>query len=265
MVFCVAITAAQDRPYVIEQFRSEITLREDASFKVVEKIDVRFNIARRGIFRDIPIKYETDDGGTRQISIIDFKVLDENGNTRPTKVSRSSSYVRVRVGKEDRYFPPGTRQSYVISYEVYGALNWFDVDGTKSVELYWNVTGDKWDTDIQNTSFSVKFPTVEDSEKIAGRTFAGAFGSKDGLLLNSFGTALGDRWTDHGIWLQNESFFGEYLEGLAPGTGYTIALSLPERVAPKPSRWAVLARTIPTMPSLFTIVFTLGFMLFFWM
>lgn len=176
---------AQDGGWVIERFDVAITVDGDGSMRVVEEIDVDFGqLQRRGIFRNIPVRYELS-GYERAFELPDdlephevVRVLELDRinvtSTAPddTKVTRpgisGDSDIVIRIGEEDTFV--SGRQSYVISYRLDGAMNRFaDVD-----ELAWNVTGEGWPVPIQSASAIVAGAPV-----VQAACFQGRFGSQE--------------------------------------------------------------------------------------
>ena len=159
---CACATGlAQAYPYVIDSFDTDIRLNKDATIDVTERITVNFNEPRRGIFRKIPIVYDAGGGHRRAIQLKLQTVADGSGKRLTTDVAREGDYLRVRIGDEDVWLDTGTQFVYVIQYKVFGALNWQeDAEWEPWTELYWNVTGDEWDTQISTASFHVTFPVL---------------------------------------------------------------------------------------------------------
>ena len=125
----------------IISFDSEITINEDASMIVSEKIKVFAdgNKIQRGIYRDFPTKYKDQYGNN---VVIKFEVLEvsRDGNSEDYHTENQSNGIRVYCGRNDYYLPRG-EYSYTIKYKTdrqIGYFNNFD-------ELYWNVTGNGWD------------------------------------------------------------------------------------------------------------------------
>lgn len=131
--------AGSDTGWVIESFRSDITIERDASLLIAEHIKVDFNdLEKHGIFREIPIEYEWDDEQNRVYEFDLISVTDDAGAAWPVDQSRNGPNVQLKIGDPDRTI--SGKQSYVITYTIAGAMNAFpDHD-----ELYWNVNGADW-------------------------------------------------------------------------------------------------------------------------
>ena len=166
--------------FTINRFDVEIDVHENSNITVVERIEIEFLEPRRGIYREIPIRY-TDPAGFQYG--YDFRLLgveDENGDGRQTKVTRSGSMVRIRIGSPDRRVT-GT-QVYYVRYRATDVLRQFgDYD-----ELYWNVTGHQWNTGIANATLRVNFPEPVGIDDLRVKGWAGRYGSRTENVMVAF-------------------------------------------------------------------------------
>lgn len=134
--------------YVIESFDTQITINQDTSITVTERIEVNFDEARHGIFRDIPVRYSNR---TRLINA-DFDLISvTNAEDRPVRyeVSNYNQSKRIKIGDPDVWVT--NKQVYVITYRMDDVLLVYD----GQPELYWNVTGSEWDTEILSATANV--------------------------------------------------------------------------------------------------------------
>ena len=87
-------------PFVIENYDVKIDVAEDNILHVTENIDVNFNEARHGIYRNIPRRFniEREDGSTSnaKIKIKHFKCSDDYSMT-----STGDEY-SIQIGDADR-------------------------------------------------------------------------------------------------------------------------------------------------------------------
>lgn len=225
--------------YVIDRFHADMTLHRDGTMDVVERIEVQFNIPRRGIFRFIPVDLPTGRGTARRMSLTNIEVTDERGDRQTTKVSREGPNVRIRIGDEDIVFPAGKRKTYVIRYTTFGMMNWQDEDESwaRSAELYWNVTGNEWDTTIGKTSFKLKFPAQKNEQDVRAVVFAGSYGSTEQHLAPTAQGMTRNNQTETMLTLGLAELEVARDVPLMPGEGITFALSLPDKAIDKPSPW----------------------------
>src|SRR5262245_20022307 len=130
---------AGDTGWVIDSFRSDITIQPDGLLRITETIDVDFfSLEKHGIFREIPVEYEYTDEQNRIYEMDVISVTDGADNDWPYERSRNGANVQLKIGDPDETI--SGKQTYVISYELEGVLNAFsDHD-----ELYWNVNGFDW-------------------------------------------------------------------------------------------------------------------------
>jgi len=252
--------------YEIDRFSVTIDLAKNGEMKVEETITARFLISKRGIFRKIPVNYDTGKGVNRNIFLSNIEVVDENGNEYTTNISHESEYLVIRIGDEDIFLPPNTVKTYVIRYTANGMINWFDKqeDWTPSAELYWNLTGEQWDTNIHRVDFRIKFPQVEGGKGVRTRVFYGPYGSqlqqtllepKEGVLSVETGTVLS---------LTDSAVYGERKETMPPYHGLTVVLTVPAETIAKPPFTVAAYRFL--LPNLgFTVPIFVGIgMFFFW-
>lgn len=221
-------------PFVIESFHSDITVRQDSRLDVTETIRTTFNIPRRGIIRVIPETFDTGFGTSRRTAISNISVTDENGKAQTILVTRGGHRVNIRVGDEDIEFPAGTQKTYKINYRITNAVNWFGAkqDWEPHAEVYWNVTGNEWDTTIKQASARVTFPTVTEDNQVRARMFFGYTGSIEGLDQFAAGEVARP---GSEIKLTKTELSVRHTEPLEPGEGMTFVLAVPATVLPEPS------------------------------
>jgi len=137
--------------YVIESFDSRIALQKDTSLLVTETIKVNFPYAKHGIFRNIPVVYSAK-GKTLRAGISVLSVVDATGAGHPYKLGRQGREVEVKIGDPDKTITGEV--VYVITYRITKIVQRFDTHD----EIYWNITGAGWDTEILKSSASVSSP-----------------------------------------------------------------------------------------------------------
>jgi hypothetical protein len=148
-----APAGAADTGWIIDAFRSGITIRSDGSFDVLEAIDVDFaGLQKHSIFSTIPTRYRYDDQHDRVYRLTVLSVADGAGRGVQYQVNSLDTATEIKIGDPGRTV--SGKQSYRIRYRVSGALNAFaDHD-----ELYWNVNGAHWDVGTTATSATVDAP-----------------------------------------------------------------------------------------------------------
>lgn len=236
LLFVVLIARfAAAQAYQIENYDVQMRLDTGGNLAIRERIAVRFNESRRGIFRNIPRRYDTGRGAIRGVDITNVKATDEAGNPVTTKVTFSGDNVNIRLGDAAVFLPPGTRKTYQIEYTAFGMLNWFAMDEWEpTVELYWNVIGDGWDTEIGPVSFYIEFPHPASDGLVRARLFAGPYGSQEFVEVSSkTKTEAGSNGRT--LSLQGNKLSGRYSLGVRPGEAVTLVLALPAKTIPQPT------------------------------
>lgn len=249
---------------MIDRFDVEIKLQADATIYVKERIDVTFNLPRRGIYRTIPIVYDIGGGEQRAIRL-DLVRVHDGTNDHTILTSREGNDLKIRIGDADVTLSPGTKRTYVIEYSVFGALNWHeDATWSKWTELYWNVTGHEWDAPIREAHFRVGFPEVGDGD-VRARVFTGGFGSKDQVGLAEPGETDANNPAETAIALSTSDFEGVRVTGLNAYEGLTLVLAVPAETVPKPSALVEFLNRVREQFALLTIFIVAPFMGFLWL
>ncbi len=167
----VIVTESSAQHFTIKNFDAQIVIDEDGSFTVSETITVNFHRKKHGIYREIPYKYEDELGNAVYMPIEVFSVTDENGNPHTSKVSKTGNVMNIRIGDADRYVDG--RQVYVINYKVTNGLLYFE----KYDELYWNITGDSWDAEIEHATATVTINSTTISNNLDFACYTGGYGA----------------------------------------------------------------------------------------
>ncbi|MFN8219115.1 MAG: DUF2207 domain-containing protein [Fimbriimonadales bacterium] len=231
---CARFAAAE--AFVINLFDVRMQLHRDGGMDVEERITVTFTEDRHGIFRFIPIDYETGKGVTRRMLVTGVSVTDGNGNGQKAEIGKEGPNLRIRIGNPKVYVSAGTQLTYVIRYHAFNMVNRFARadDWEPHAELYWNVTGDQWEVPIYAARFSLEFPNSPNGKGVRGRIFAGPYGSR----AANTALKLGD-YTDSGtashLVLSSNRMTGERTAPLDPGSGLTVVLDVPANLIDEPT------------------------------
>jgi uncharacterized membrane protein YgcG len=212
-VFLPSLCAAQD--FDIKKFHADITVFEDSSFMVKEKINVEFHRQRHGIYRELPYKYVDELGKKIKTPVNVVSVTDESGMGWKYRVAKKGSIINIRIGDADKYV--SGPQTYVITYLVENALLYFDDHD----ELYWNVTGNYWQARIMEASADVSIVSKKKIESLRAACYTGRMGSGESACgINAYGTR------------------GEFIANrpLSPGEGLTIAIGWDKGATAPPTR-----------------------------
>lgn len=211
LVFAVALwippSVAEE---VIERFGSDIQIEADGTLLVTETISVvaEGRQIRRGIFRDFPTRYRTENGLTRTVG---FKVLEvlRDGREEPWFTESMPGGVRVYIGDANVFLQPG-RYTYRLTYQTTRQLGFFpDRD-----ELYWNVTGNFWNFPIARAEARIVLPE-------------GATVGQTAVYTGRLGEAGNDATTEV-VGARTVRFVTT--RTLRPGEGLTVAVGFPKGI-----------------------------------
>lgn len=219
------------RSIAFPRFDATIEVQENGDVRVLEQIRVQFTGSWNGIFRKIPVKYDTPQGFSYKLYLDVESVTDADGAPLEHWIEDERGYrsIRIRVpGAVD------SEHTVALRYSVPNALRFHeDFD-----ELYWNVTGTEWDVPIGAASARVVLPE-------------GATGLRTAAFTGYFG-ATGDdaRIQDLG----NEQFF-ETTRELGFREGLTVAVGWDPGLVDRPSSltkawWFLKANLLLLLPIL---------------
>lgn len=204
----------------ISDFRVDIRLLPDASFIVDEKITYDFPDSenRHGIYRDIPTKYDRY-GGKYTIEIDDVIVKDPSGQPLPFTEEKINTRLRLKIG-DPNVLVQG-RKEYEIQYHVRQAINYFNDHD----ELYWNVTGNEWQVNIDQAVAKVNLPEEISESSLATECYSGPSGANE--------PCLSKRYDFSSVQMVTAATF--VAEMRAIGDGMTIVISLPKGALYEPT------------------------------
>lgn len=162
--------AQDDTGWTIESFKSDIRINSDTTVDVTETIIVDFDgLAKHGIYRTIPVKYQTQYGNNLNIRLNLLSVRDSGGDKLETKITKEGSNTKIRIGDPD--FTISGRNTYVITYKVSQVIT----TPGENAEFYWNVTGNDWPVPILSATANIYTP---DGSLVNTICFTGYFGSQ---------------------------------------------------------------------------------------
>ena len=208
--------SASAQYFTIDNFHADILIQQDGTVNVTEKIDLTFDRARHGIYREIPYRYRTELGKSLVTPIHVKSVKDEQGRKWKYRVSHQGNVVNIRIGNADKYVEG--QQTYVITYTVQNALLFLK----NHDELYWNVTGDAWKAPILRASANVRLAPSLKSKLLQAACYTGTYGSNQSDC-------------EHSIISNGASFVCN--TRLGPRQGFTVALGFDKGIIAAPSAW----------------------------
>lgn len=213
-----ACIMAQAQGYTIKQYDVHVKVNQDASLDVDETIQADFTgYNKHGIIRFIPFKYklnkpangeeradrQLESGGYTRVIIENIKVADDNYST-----SEENGNKIIKIGSASQTVSGD--KTYHIHYRMLNAINFFK----DRSELYFNLIGDKWDTEIDSVNFTVElYKALSSTPKFF--TATGSFGST--------GSSVVANWTD------NKTFTGHTTAILNPYEGVTTGITFPDK------------------------------------
>lgn len=144
--------------YDITKYDVEIVVDEHNKYSIKENIDTYFNVSKHGIVRRIPLYNNIiRQDGTRErnrVLISNVHVNEEFASSR-----ENNNYV-LKIGSADKMLTG--KHSYSISYDYDIGLD----KNNKYDELYFNIIGTEWDTNISNVTFKITMPKEFDASKL---------------------------------------------------------------------------------------------------
>ena len=144
--------------YDITKYDVDIVVDEHNKYSIKENIDTYFNVSKHGIIRRIPLYNNIiRQDGTRERN----RVLISNVHVNEEFASSRENYNYVlKIGSADKTLTG--KHSYTISYDYDIGLD----KNNKYDELYFNIIGTEWDTNISNVTFKITMPKEFDASKL---------------------------------------------------------------------------------------------------
>jgi hypothetical protein len=198
-------------PYVLDSYDVDITVNDDNTFSITEKITAFFNVERHGIIRNIPVQntVRRADGSTSEnhAAVKNIKVQ-QDGQPADVKTTYGSGNCAVKIGSSGSMLKKSHTYTIGYTYDI-GADRLKNAD-----EFYFNVIGDDWDTCIGNITFRIRMPKEFDHSQI-------------GFSTGRTGSVGYDRTVLDYTVSENE-ITGAYNGILFPYEGLTARIELPE-------------------------------------
>lgn len=162
------LPAAQQRSMVVEDFHSLLQVREDGTLDVLESIRLRFDGSWNRLSRTIPVAYELPEGW-HALYVDMVSAVDEEGRALEYEIERERYHQEIRI-----HVPGAVDATRTVSlrYTVPNGLRFFE----NHDELYWNVTGNRWEVPILHASARVELP--DGATGFRATAYTGTFGSR---------------------------------------------------------------------------------------
>ena len=196
--------------WYIKDFKSEITVSQDSTMEVTEKItaDCGNLPDKHGIFRVLPTKINLDNGKTLQTPIELHSITDSSGNAYKYTESKEKNTITWKIGDTNKTV--SGINYYNIKYKVSNVIRF--QDGYD--EFYWNLSGNYWEIPIDQYSAIVSFPQsfAIDPEKVS--LYSGAIGNNNASSTNF-------------TLPENSQIQITHFGTIDPGSGVTVSISFP--------------------------------------
>jgi hypothetical protein len=211
----LAALPAAARELVIQQFDETVEVNPNGTIEVTETIEARFTGAWHGIYRTIPVEYDTPQHLNYSLLLEPLSITDYEGHPLKYEQKREGRYLKFKISVPDAQ---DRTRTVIIRYRVLNAIRFFDDHD----ELYWNVTGDDWDVPIRSVSAKIDLPAgVTGLHAIA---FTGVYGSRDRDAQVETNGNLVEVRTNHSL---------SYREGLTAVVGWDKGFVQPPSTAMK--------------------------------
>jgi uncharacterized membrane protein YgcG len=196
------IVHASDAGYLINSFKSDISLQKDTSLVITDTLNVSFTAQKHGIIRVIPYIYSAD-GQTINARMQVLSITDTLGKSYQYQESQLGQSKKLQIGDPNRYADKD--MTYIIKYKMQNIILKYE----GKPEIYWNVTGHEWDTTITKVETKV----YSDFADITNVTcYEGAIGTKN---------PCGNSFTNKNALFSSKS-------PILPGQDFTIVVGLAE-------------------------------------
>lgn len=197
-------TVKKDNGYLIDSYDINMVVNENNTFDITEKITVYFKELRHGIYRKIPLKNSINRlDGTKSNN--KAKVSNVTVNEKHT-ISKENGYEVIKIGDANKTITGNHSYTIKYTYDI-GKDPLKDAD-----ELYFNLIGNEWDTNISNVTFKIKMPKSFDKS----------------LLGFSSGVKGSTKNSEVSYSVTKNTINGSYTNILKAGQALTVRLTLPE-------------------------------------
>lgn len=241
ILLAATVPPAFAKSWRIADFKDNITVGQDGSTLVTERINLVFIGEWHGIHRIIPIEYPGPGSTNYTLFLTVNSVTDENGVKLKYDSSTSRGYRDLKI-----YLPGAidTTRTVQIEYTLRNAVRYFE----NHDEFYWNVTGNDWPVPIDHAEAFVTLPQTA-AGSLRAQAFTGVYGSTEGEAASTVNGA-------------DVSF--ETTNPLPMRGGLTIDIYIPKGILKEPSGFTRALWVIESNPIIFLPLVTFGVMFLLW-
>jgi uncharacterized membrane protein YgcG len=225
----------------VADYNDTISVAEDGSAIVHERITLSFEGEWHGIHRLIPIEYPGPRGTNYTLFLNVTAVTDGDGGKLKYESSTSNGLRDLKI------FIPGavdTNRTVEITYTVRNGTRFFEDHD----EFYWNVTGNDWPVPIDHATATVSFPGAA-AGSLRAQAFTGVYGSAE-------------RDATAGVKGSEASF--ETNNPLPMRGGLTVDIYIPKGILKEPSTLTRVLWFLGSNPIVFLPFWTLAVMFTLW-
>ncbi|EKE21049.1 MAG: hypothetical protein ACD_7C00369G0004 [uncultured bacterium] len=202
--------------WYIKRLDSQIVVNRDSSLNITEKIlaDCGTGLDKHGIFRILPEKITIDGKGVVRTPVDLISIKDENGNDYEFTESKniSDDTITWKIGSANKTVQG--ENTYIIKYTVKNAIRFYNDNFD---ELYWNLTGNFWELEIDSVRVEIILPEEVNKNNSTVDLYSG--------YLNEGEDKLADfKWMNSNMLEFNST------ETLLAGQGITTAVTFPKNI-----------------------------------
>ncbi|HTA23485.1 MAG TPA: DUF2207 domain-containing protein [Terriglobales bacterium] len=159
------------RSWRVTDYNDAISVAEDGSAIVHERITLSFEGEWHGIHRFIPVEYPGPRGTNYTLFLNVTSVTDGDGGKLKYESSTSNDFRDLKI-----YIPGAAdaTRTVEIDYTVRNGTRFFEDHD----EFYWNVTGNDWPVPIDHATAVVSFPNSA-AGSLRAQAFTGVYGSAE--------------------------------------------------------------------------------------
>lgn len=225
----------------ITDFNDNISISEDGTAAVQERITLSFVGQWHGIHRLIPVEYPGPRGTNYTLFLNITSVTDGSGRKLKYDSSTSNGFRDLKI-----YIPDAVDATRIveIDYTVRNGMRFFEDHD----EFYWNVTGNDWPVPIDHASATVTFPGPA-AGSLRAQAFTGVYGSAERNATSDINAATCSFETTNPLPMRG---------------GLTIDVYLPKDVLKEPGSFTRAVWFIESNPIVFLPFWTFAVMFFVW-
>src|ERR1051326_1827894 len=241
-VTCFCLTPALfAKSWRVADFSDTISISQNGSAAVHERITLVFDGEWHGIHRFIPVEYPGPRGTNYTLFLNVVDVTDDNGAKLKYDSSTSNGFRDLKI-----YIPGAVDSTRIvdIDYTVRNGMRFFEDHD----EFYWNVTGNDWPVPIDRASAVVNFP-ANAADSLRAQAFTGVYGSTEGNAMSV---------------VKGSAAAFETTGPLPMRGGLTIDIYVPKGILKQPSGFTRAMWFLGSNPIVLLPLWTLAVMFFIW-